>query len=111
FGEVVNLRPVEGREAGGVQRRGCAAGRKEIDAEGLERARQIEKARLVGNGEERPPDPDVVRSHLREYPSSVVALCCSAIAQLAPIGKCRVAALRSPKCHGWGAPTDHCPDP
>jgi hypothetical protein len=45
------------------QRRGRAAGREEIDAEGLEGMRQIEEARFVGDGEKRPPDPDDIRGH------------------------------------------------
>ena len=61
--EAGDLRHVDDSEAGGVQRRGCAAGRKEIDAKRLQGVRQIQEAGLVGNGEERPPDFDDIRGH------------------------------------------------
>ncbi len=58
-----DLRHVDDREAGGVQRRGGPPGRKKIDAKRLQGAREIQKAGLVGNGEERPPDSDDIRGH------------------------------------------------
>ena len=50
LGEAGDLRHVDDGEAGLVQRRGCAAGRKQLDAERLKRAGQIDETRLVGNG-------------------------------------------------------------
>ena len=61
--EAGDLRHVDDREAGGVQRRRGAAGREEVDAKRLEGVRQIQEAGLVGNGEERPADSDDIRGH------------------------------------------------
>ena len=63
--ESGDLRHIEDGEPGGAQRRGRAAGREEFDAERRKRARKIGEAALVGNRDERPPDPDDIRGHWR----------------------------------------------
>ena len=65
LGEAGDLRHVDDRKAGAAQRRRGAAGREELDPAFGERAREIDEARLVGNGKERPPDPDDIGCHRR----------------------------------------------
>ena len=87
LGEPGDLRHVDDRKAGAAQRRRRTAGRDQFDAGFRERARQIDEARLVGDRQERPPDPDDIGCHFSLAPepaARMIMLRCNSMLQEAP---------------------------
>ena len=70
LGKAGDLRDVDDREPGLLERRGGAAGRQELDAVPGQRLRQLDEAGLVGDGDQRPPDLDDILGHRRPLPAS-----------------------------------------
>ena len=78
FGKPGELRDVDDRQAGGVERRRRPSGRQEFDVAPGQRFAEVDEAGLVGNRDQRPSDLDDICRHSTSAPCAADGNVCGA---------------------------------